>query len=471
MTGRKVYLVGAGPGDAGLITLKGYHLIRCADVILYDHLIPDELLKLARADAEVTFVGKSAGHHTLVQDEINRLLVEKAQNGKIVVRLKGGDPFLFGRGGEEAEALAEAGVDFEIVPGVTSALSAPAYAGIPPTHRDYTSSVAIVTGHRRDEGQIEIPKAGTIIFLMGVANLPRIITSLLDGGWPARTKIAAIENGTRYNQKVVTGTLEDFPEKVEAADIRPPCVFVVGKVVELHQRLDWFSRKPRILLLGTHPEKYHHLGTIVHRPMIDCVALEDYSKADAVLKALAAFQWIVFTSANGIRFFFERLVAIGLDSRALASSRVAVIGKTSAQYLARFGIKADMCPDTESSKGLIEKFETLDIAGSKILLPQAEAASTELAQGLSAMGAEVEALALYRTVELEPDPIDFENIDWIIFTSGSTIRSFVKRFGSVPAHIKAYCLGPPSLAEAKKHNINAELLKQTGDCKQGKTYG
>jgi uroporphyrinogen III methyltransferase/synthase len=460
MSQGKVYLVGAGPGDAELITLKGYQLICRADVILHDRLIPPELLRLARPTAEVISVGKIAGRHTMPQPEINALLVEKAGNNEVVVRLKGGDPLLFGRGAEEAEACAEAGVDFEIVPGVTSALAAPCYAGIPPTHRDYTSDVAIVTGHRKDEKDIQIPKAGTLIFLMGVANIEKVVNSLINGGWPNQTKIAAVEHGTCYDQRVITGTLEGFPEVVQKAQLRTPAVFVVGEVVELQEKLNWFQKKPRILVLGLHPERYKYLGSIVHRPIIDCVPLEDYSGADPILRRLDTFDWIVFTSPNGIKFFSQRLQTLGSDARALSSAKVAVIGKTSAKKLAEFGIVADMCPDTESSAGLLQEFRAIGVKDGKILLPQSEIASRELPEGLVDMGASVEKLPMYRTIEIEPGEIDFDHIDQILFTSGSTIRAFLKKFGSVPSHIKAYCLGLPSLAEAKRHNIEAEVLPQ-----------
>ncbi|MHC4648402.1 MAG: uroporphyrinogen-III C-methyltransferase [Planctomycetota bacterium] len=462
MSRGKVFLVGAGPGDVGLITLKGYQLICRADVVLHDHLIPSGLLRAAKPAAEIIPVGKFAGRHTMPQQQINALLIDKARDNNVVVRLKGGDPFLFGRGGEEAEACAEAAIDFEVVPGVTSALAAPGYAGIPPTHRDYTANVAIVTGHRKDEKQLEIPKAGTIIFLMGVANVQKIVTSLLDAGWSGRTRIAAVENGTCYNQRVVTGTLEDFVDKVRKADLGTPAIFIVGKVVELHEKLSWFNKGPTVLVLGMHPEKYEHLGNIVHRQLIDCVPLDDYSQIDSVLRTVTRFDWIVFTSANGIRFFFQRLRAIHLDCRALASAKLAVIGKTSAEKLSEFGIVADMCPDTESSAGLLEKFSSIDARNKKILLPQSEIASKELPEGLVGMGAVVTKLPIYKTVEVDPGEIDFDHIDQILFTSGSTIRAFIRKFGSVPAHVKAYCLGLPSLAEAKKHNINAEVLTQRG---------
>ena len=348
MSQGKVYLVGAGPGDTELITLKGYRLICLADVILHDHLIPPELLRFARPTAEIISVGKFASRHTLPQEKINALLIEKAMSGKIIVRLKGGDPLLFGRGGEEAEACDEANVDFEIVPGITSAFAVPCYAGIPPTHRDYTSNVAIVTGHRKNEQELEIPKAGTVIFLMGVANIKKIVNSLIKTGWAIETKIAAIEKGTFYNQRVITGTLENIIEKTQKQNLQTPAIFIVGRVVELQDKLDWFSKKPNVLILGNHSEKYKHLGKIIHRRIIDCIGLEDYSHADSILKQkLNTFEWMVFTSVNGVKFFFQRLNVVGYDARALASMKIAAIGKTTAERLLGFGILADMVPKNE----------------------------------------------------------------------------------------------------------------------------
>jgi len=453
-----VYLVGAGPGDPELITLKGYRLINRADVILHDHLIPQELLELARPDAEVISVGKFASEHTLPQDEINSLLVERARAGSIVVRLKGGDPYLFGRGGEEAEACAEAGVEFEVVPGITSALAAACYAGIPPTHRDCTSNVAIITGHRKEDKELEIPKAGTLIFLMGVANVEKIIGSLLKQGWPKDTKIAAIEKGTCYDQRVVKGTLVDFLQVAAEAQLRKPAIFIVGKVVGLREKLDWFGTKPRILLPGTHPEKYEHLGTIIHRPLIKLVPIEDYSAADAVLSNLIAYDWIVFTSTNGVKFFFERLNAIGLDTRALGSNKIAAIGATTAEALRGFGVLADMQPELESSDGLLEEFDKVGVKGSRILLVKPEVGSPVLFERLTAAGAEVEVVVVYKNIDIEPEPTDFDYIDQILFTSASTVRAFIKRFKTIPPGLKVYCLGQPTLDEAARHNIKAEIL-------------
>ncbi|MHC4205246.1 MAG: uroporphyrinogen-III C-methyltransferase [Planctomycetota bacterium] len=461
MSNGKVYLVGSGPGDVELITLKGYKLIGQADVILHDHLIPLELLQLARADAEIISVGKFASRHTMSQDQINALLIEKARDNNVVVRLKGGDPFVFGRGGEEVEACAEAGVDFEVVPGITSALAAPSYAGIPPTHRDFTPNLAIVTGHRKEGREIEIPDAGTIVFLMGVANIPKIIESLLKAGWSPQTKIAAVENGTRYNQRIIVGTLENFIQVINEADLHTPAIFIVGKVVELQEKLNWFDKKPRVLVLGTHPEKYAHLGNIVHRPIVKWVGLEDYSHLDEILKQLEKFDWLIFTSAHGVRFFFERMRTMGSDARLLACLRIAVIGKTTAGELAGFGILADLIPENESSAGLLEKFGTMDMCGKRVLLPRAKVASRELPQGLTAMGVKVVEAPAYRTVEVEPADVDFEHIDKILFTSGSTVRAFVKKFGNVPPKVGAYCLGTPTQAEARKHGLSVEIMPQS----------
>lgn len=454
----KIYLVGTGPGDVELITVKGNKLICQADVILYDHLIPSELLRLAKPGAEIISVGKFAGRHTLPQDQINKLLIEKARDNKVVVRLKGGDPLLFGRGGEEAEECVQAGVDFEFVPGVTSALAAPCYGGIPPTHRDCTSNVAIVTGHRKDEKEIEIPKAGTIIFLMGVANIEKIIKSLLEAGWPSQTKIAAVEKGTCYDQRVIQGTLEDFLEVTKKAQIRTPAIFIVGKVVELKEKLDWFGKKPRILLPGTHPDKYRHLGIIIHRPLIKSVPLDDYTQADKVLEQLNTFDWIVFTSTNGVEFFFQRLNAVGLDTRSVGTAKVAAIGQTTAEKLKTFGVIVDMQPTLESSAGLLEEFKKVSVKGKRILLVRPKVGSSMLLEDLADAEAAIEAVVVYRNIDIEPEETDFDFIDQILFTSGSTIRAFLKLYGSAPDSVKVYCLGQPTLNEAKKHNIPAELL-------------
>lgn len=465
MSKSKVYLIGAGPGDLELMTLKGYRLICEADVVLYDHLIPMEVLSHAKHGAELISVGKFAGDHTLRQEKINALLVEKAKEGNMVVRLKGGDCYMFGRGGEEVEECFEAGVEFEVVPGVTSAFAAPCYAGIPPTHRDCTSEVAVVTGHRKegDNRPINIPKAGTVIFLMSVSNIKNIVASLVEQGWAKDTPIAAVEHGTFYDQRVVKGTLDNFLDIAEKAVLRTPGLFIVGEVVKLQDKLDWFMKRPNVLVLGNHPDRYRRLGNIVHRRIIDCVAIDDYSKTDEIVKRISEFNWIVFTSVNGAKYLFDRLYKAGLDARSLGSLKIAAIGKSTAARLKDFGIAADLIPDNESSKGLVEEFSKIDVKGKKFLLPQAEISSKELPDGLQSMGADIEKVTVYKTVDIEPGDIDFDYIDQILFTSGSTVRAFVKHFGKVPGNVKVYCLGEPTLAVARENNIEGEVLPKYTD--------
>lgn len=458
----KVFLIGAGPGDKELITLKGLRILSQADVILYDHLSSAELLEHCKEGAEKISVGKFAANHTLPQEGINDLIIQKAKEGKIVARLKGGDCYLFGRGGEEAEACFDAGITFEVVPGITSALAAPCYAGIPPTHRDCTSNIAVVTGHRKkgDTRPIDIPKAGTVIFLMSVGNIQNIIQSLLDAGYPSDTKIAAVEHGTCYDQRVIKGTLDNFLDVIEENPLRTPAIFIVGKVVELKEKLDWFSKKPRVLLLGNYPERYAHLGTIVHRQIIECVEAADSEQTTQTLRNAAKHDWIVFTSGNGIKFFFKKLYTLGLDARIFANAKFAVIGKASGERLAEFGIKADLVAETESSAGLLEAFANVDIKDKSILLPQAEVSSEELPEGLAAKGANIEKLTVYKTIEKEIDDVDLDYIDQVLFTSGSTVRTFAKKFGTVPAHIEALCLGIPTQTIAKEHGIDAHILNK-----------
>ncbi len=456
----QVYLIGAGPGEKDLITLKGLHILSTADVILYDHLIGPELLELAKPDAERISVGKCASSHTMPQEEINALIIQKAREGKVVARLKGGDCYLFGRGGEEAEACFEAGLSFEVVPGITSALAAPCYAGIPPTHRDYASSVAIITGHRRkgDNRPIDIPHADTLIFLMSVGTIEAIIRSLREAGYPADTPFAAVEHGTCYNQRLIKGTLGNFPDVIKNNPLRTPAVFIAGRVVQLQDKLDWFSQKPRILHLGTHPERCAHLGTIVHRPIIQCVEAEDTELISRCLRGAGQYDWIVFTSAHGVKFFFKKLLTIGLDSRIFSKTRFAVIGRTTGQCLLEFGIRADLCPADESSKGLLDEFVQIETDGLSILLPQADISSPELPEGLIKRGAKLQRLVIYQTIEKDIEDVDLNYIDKILFTSSSTVRAFVKKFGTVPKHIQALCLGIPTQTTAREFNIDAAIV-------------
>lgn len=462
MSKTRVYLVGAGPGDRELITLKGLRILSEADVILYDHLIAPELLTCAKDSAEKICVGKRASRHTRPQEDINKLIIQHAQAGKTVARLKGGDCCLFARGGEEAQSCAEAGIHFEIVPGITSALAAGSYAGIPATHRDFTSDVAIVTGHRKkgDNRPIHIPKAGTIIFLMAVGNIEAVIDALRQAGYAGETKIAAVEHAACYDQRVIEGTLETFPDIIRDKPLRTPAVLIIGKVVELRKQLDWFSRKPVVLHLGTQPQRYARLGTIVHRPIIECTESPDSEPIAEIVRNPAAFDWLVFTSPNGVRFFFKKLYAAGLDARIFARAQFAVIGQTTGRKLLEYGIKADLSPAVESAKGLLEAFAPVPFADLSILLPGPEVRSDELPDGLTEKGAKITKLNVYQTIEKTIDDIDLDYVNQILFTSGSTVRAFVKQCPTLPAHIQALCLGEPTQKIAAEHNINANIIEK-----------
>ena len=462
MSKTMVYLIGAGPGDKELITVKGLKVLSQADVVLYDHLIPRELLAHTKPNAEKIPVGKFAANHTLPQEQMNELMVQKAKEGNVVARLKGGDCYLFGRGGEEAQACFNANIPFEVIPGVTSALAAACYGGIPVTHRDYTSSVAVITGHRKedDDRPIDIPKAGTIIFLMSVANIENIIASLLQAGFPPDTKIAAVEHGTCYDQHVIKGTLDNFLNNLKNSPLRTPAVFIVGKVVELQEQLDWFSKKLRVLHLGTLPERHAHLGIIVHRPIIKCVESDTHDKMTETIHHAGQYDWIIFTSGNGVKFFFKKLYEAGLDARTFSKTKFATIGQATTQRLLEFGIKTDLCPADESSSGLLDAFADINVAGLSILLPQAKVSSEELPEGLTNNGAKVEKLVVYQTIEKEIDDVDLDYIDQILFTSGLTVRAFTKKFGAVPEHIEALCLGIPTQTVAKENGIDAKIIEK-----------
>ena len=455
----KVYLVGAGPGDPGLITVRGYQLIQEADVICYDHLICFELLDAAPENCEKISVGKFSSNHTMSQHDINALLIQKAHQGKTVIRLKGGDCYLFGRGGEEAQACAQADIEFEVVPGITSALAVPCYAGIPPTHRDYTAHIAIVTGHRKQGHDLEIPKAGTVIMLMSVANIANIIQKLLDQGWPANTPIAAIEHGTCYDQRTITGTLENFHQKTTDAKLRTPAVFIIGKVIKLHEKLNWFERKKNILVLGNHPQRYAYLGNIVHKRIIKCIGLKNTDKIDTILQEPDKIDWLVFTSINGVKYLFKRMFELNMDIRCFGSVKIAVIGQSTAKRIRELGICPDIIAAAESSKGLVKEFTKENMANKQVLFACAKIVSKELPQGLTRMGADVIQIPVYQTIDIDPGEINFDYIDHILFTSASTVRAFIKYYKHLPSTVTALALGEPTQRAAKEAGISAEIIQ------------
>ena len=492
-----VYLVGAGPGDPDLITVRGVECLKDADVVIYDFLASPKLLRHMKEGAEAIYVGKKGGDHTLPQDKINDLIVEKAKAGLTVVRLKGGDPFVFGRGGEEAEELVEAGVAFEIVPGVTSAVAAAAYAGIPVTHRRYNTSVAFITGHEdptKEASTIDWSKlatgAGTLVFFMGVKNLPNIVENLIAEGRDPETPIALVRWGTTPQQETVTGTLETIVEKVKAAKLKPPAITVVGGVVELRETLNWFEKRP---LLGKTvvvtraraqaSDLVDHLSSLgaecLECPTIKIVPPEDWSPLDEAVDDLQAYDWLVFTSVNGVSFFFERLYERGWDVRALKDVRTAAIGPATARRLRDFGLNSDIVPETYRAESIIAAFEREPLDGKRVLLPRAKEARPILPVELRKMGALVDEIAVYRT-EQDSENVDVlirrleeGSIDYITFTSSSTVRNFkallpAERFKELIKDVTIASIGPITADTATelgfKVDISAEEYTIPGLC-------
>ena len=481
----KVYLVGAGPGDPGLITVKGLDCLQEADVVIYDRLVHPSLVGAARPGAETIYAGKASGAHSLSQTEINRLVIEKAEQGHTVVRLKGGDPFVFGRGGEEAEALAEAGIDFEVVPGVTSAVAAPAYAGIPVTHRGLCSAIGIVTGHEdptKPESAINWDKIAlgldTIVFLMGVENLPQIAARLVENGRDPSTPVAVIRWGTRSDQQTVTGTLADIADKAAAAGLRSPAVTVVGDVVRLREKLRWFDNRPlfgRKILVTRSRDQAGVLSDALRAqgaepiefPVIKVVPPSSYAPLDAALGRVGAYDWLLFTSANGVRATLDRLRQLGRDARSLAGPKVGAIGPATADSLARLELKVDFVPSRFVAEAAAEEFPE-DPAGKRILILRAEEAREVLPEKLAERGAAVDVAPAYRTEIEESDAARVKEmlrtgeIDIITFTSSSTVTNFVRLIGGAEAArgAKVACIGPVTARTAEQHGLTPDIIAE-----------
>jgi uroporphyrinogen III methyltransferase/synthase len=447
-----VYLVGAGPGDPGLITVKGMECIKKADVLVYDRLASSRLLTYARPDVELIYVGKSPDRHVLKQDEINQVLVDKAKENKVVTRLKGGDPFVFGRGGEEAEVLLEHGIPFEIVPGITSAISVPAYAGIPVTHRDFTTSFAVITGNEdptKDESTIAWDKiatgVGTLVFLMGMGNLPKIVSKLIENGCSQNTPIALIRWGTRPEQQTLVGTLADILQRSEEAGFKNPAIIIVGEVVTLRQKLQWFENKPlfgkRVLVTRSRHQasdfanKIDELGGEPFEfPTID-IDEPDYVEMDQAIGKVNEYNWIIFTSVNGVQSFFNRLFKLGKDVRSLQNAAICAIGPKTKEALEEKGLQVDYLPGEYRAEAIIAGLEGKIKPGDKVLLPRADIARKILPNTLKEMGAAVDDVVAYVTKksaansQLLREMLLNKEIHIITFTSSSTVKNFVELLG------------------------------------------
>jgi len=460
----KVYLVGAGPGDPELITLKGRAVLEQADVILFDHLASGDLLAFAPATAERVYVGKKKSNHSHSQEEICDLLIHYARQGKNVVRLKGGDPFIFGRGGEEMEALVDAGIQYEVVPGVTAALGIAAYSGVPLTHRDHTSAVTFVTGH--NPGAIDWSKAGlseTLVVYMGLSHVSEIAARLIASGRPATTPAMAVRWGTRTEQSTVTGTLADLGQRIEAAALKPPATIFIGEVVGLRDKLNWFEKLPlfgkKIVVTraqdqaGSLSHKLHALGaTVIEYPVIELLPPEDSRPIDEAIARLESYDWLIFTSVNGVRYFMERLDASQRDLRALRG-KLCAIGPATKAALEALHLKVDVLPKQYVAESLVEAFAAIPLDGKRILLPRAAVARDLVPIELAKRGATVDVVEAYRTC-LPQTPNDLNlDADWLTFTSSSTVKNFLALVGRAPfANAKVASIGP----------VTSETLRANG---------
>ncbi len=469
----KVWLVGAGPSDPGLFTRKGEQILKEADVVVYDALVGQGVLNMIPEGAEKIDVGKRAGHHTMKQEQINRILLEKALSGKKVVRLKGGDPFLFGRGGEELELLAEQGIPFEIVPGVTSALSVPAYCGIPVTHRDFCSSLHIITGHKRQGEAYDIDfealvrTKGTLVFLMGTAALSDICNGLMQGGMEPDMPAAVLQKGTTAAQKKIVATVSTLAEEVSRQGIQTPAIIVVGRVCALAEQFEWYEKQPlsgRKILVTRPKELISEMAVKLRRqgaevlelPAIRTVGRMDGEELETAFQRLHVFDWIVFTSPTGVRIFFEILKKRRIDRRRFAAARFAVIGAGTKKALEEYGYYADLMPEKYEAEALGRALAGVLTGGEKILIPRAALGSPQLLRELSGVaGIEVCDVATYDTVYerhgLIGEQEEFETgaIDYAVFTSASTVKGFAEAVKGLDyAKVKAVCIGRQTKAAA-----------------------
>jgi uroporphyrinogen III methyltransferase/synthase len=478
-----VYLVGAGPGDAGLLTLRGAELLRRADVVLYDALVNPELLRLVRPEAELISRGKNMA---MPQEEITGLLIARSRAGKCVVRLKGGDPYIFGRGGEEAEALAAANVPFEVVPGVSSIVAAPNYAGIPLTHRSHCSSFTVFTGHSdsadadtalRYEQIAKIP--GTKIVLMGTDNLEDWTKSLIAHGMSAQTPVAIVQSGTLGKQKSAAGTLANIAALAAEKKIAPPALAIVGEVVNLRKKLNWFERRPlfgrRIIVTrrseqaGSFARRLAELGAdVLEVPAIRITLPTNKQAIVDVLLGLNAYDWLVFTSANGVTAFFDLFFRRFKDLRDIGGARIAAVGPATAAKLRELHLQVDLEPDEALARKIAEAFAKFEsIENLKLCLLRAEAANPDLPQALEEMGAIVDDIGIYRTEAETGDPLAGADLlehgaDWVTFTSGSTVEHFHARF-DLPALLKKFpqlkiaSIGPETSKAIRALNLEPAL--------------
>jgi uroporphyrinogen III methyltransferase/synthase len=469
----KVYLVGAGPGDPDLITVKGRRSLERAGAVLYDHLANEALLDLAPPSAERIYVGKKKAEHAFTQEEICSMMIERARRGLVVVRLKGGDPFIFGRGGEEVEALGAAGVAFEVIPGVTAPLGIAAYSGVPLTHREHTSVVTFVTGH--DPAAIDWERVGhaeTLVVFMGLTTFADIARRLVAAGRARDTPAIAVRWATRPEQETVRGTLGDLPDRIAAAGLRPPATIVIGEVVRLGDRLNWFERLPlagRRIVVTRAAEQAAMLTSALRElgadpielPAIEIRPPGDPAPLDAAIAHLGDYDWLIFTSINGVRFFLERLDASRLDLRSLRA-KIAVIGPATRAAVERLHLRVDLAPAEYVAESLVRAFAAHDLAGKRLLLARAAEARDVLPRELRARGARVDVVEAYRTAAPEflaarAREAFAKRPDWVTFTSGSTVKNLIAGAGrEALAGVRVASIGPVTTETLARHGVQVD---------------
>lgn len=480
----KVWLVGAGPGDVGLFTRKGMEVLGEAQVVVYDNLVGQGILSMIPQDARCVNVGKRAGNHTMPQEQINQVLLEEAQKGLRVVRLKGGDPFLFGRGGEELELLKENGIPYEVVPGVTSPIAVPAYNGIPVTHRDYTSSLHIITGHKRKGAEYDIDfealvrTKGTLIFLMGVTALGDICQGLLDAGMDPKTPAAILQKGTTAAQKRIVATVETLPKEVKRQGIETPAVIVVGKVCELAEQFAWYEKLPlagwKVLvtrprnLISSMAEKLRRKGAeVLELPAIETKPCQDQGPLAAALDQISDYQWIVFTSPTGVNVFFDEMRQRGFDIRRLGAAKIAAIGQGTKKALEKRGIFVDLMPEVYDGESLGRELARKLSGKERVLIPRASRGNEKLTALLRETGAKVEDVPTYDTTyavsKIIREGEEFENglIQCAVFTSASTVKGFVEGTPGLDySKVTAACIGKQTKAAADAYGMKTYMAKQ-----------
>lgn len=476
----KVYLIGAGPGDPGLLGLKAKECLETADAVVYDRLADPRIIEFCRKDAEMVYVGKASANHTMRQPDINKLLVKLAAEGKTVARLKGGDPFVFGRGGEEAIELLEAGLPFEFVPGVTSAIAVAEYAGIPVTHRHVATSFAVITGHEDPtKGESTINWKGlatavdTLVFLMGVENIERISSQLIANGRSADCPAAVIRWGTRPEQRTLITTVGQAAADVKATGMKPPAIFLVGEVVKLREQLQWFDNKPlfgkTVVVTRARAQasaltkKLEAQGArVLEVPAIKIVPPADFAPLDKAIAEIDTYKWLILTSVNGVEYFFDRLLKAGKDSRALCGVKIAAIGSATAEALKGYGITADLIPSAYKAEELADALAADTKAGDKLLLARAKIARNVLPERLRALGAQVDVVTAYETVadcqnkEELLEALESGEASLVTFTSSSTVTNLLDVLGDKKDLLNKVALaaiGPVTAETLEKHGL------------------